>query len=111
MSVFRFRKKILADSERTQSDESFEHMKPFPTALITHVISVQSRPILKSRYVETSAQQLTGLHTVGAARNTHFLFPLDRFGCIELKNSCHRLLMTLRYTLVVSSWESLFLVD
>ena len=67
-----FRKKILADSERAHSDKSFEHMKTFPTAFITHVISVQSRRLPKSIYVETSAQQLTGLHTVGAARNIHF---------------------------------------
>ena len=75
-----FREVFLADSERTHSDKSIEHMKTFPTAFITHVVSFQTGPILKSKYVEKSAQQLTGLHTVGAARNKHFLFPLDRFG-------------------------------
>ena len=80
MSVFMLRKKILADSERAHSDESLEHMKTFPTAFVTHVISVQIRRLPKSIYVETSAQQLTGLHTVGAGRNIHFLSPLDRFG-------------------------------
>ena len=80
MSVFRFTKKVFADSERAHSDESFEHMKPFLTALITLVISVQSRGMPKSNSVETSAQQLTGLHTVGAARSIHFLLPLDKFG-------------------------------
>ena len=75
-----FREIFIADSERTHSDESIEHMKTFPTAFVTHVISVQSRRIPKSIYVETSAQQLTGLHTVGAGRNIHFLSPLDRFG-------------------------------